>query len=109
MWAGCPEFYFRQRKILLFTIAYRPPLGPNQPRIQGISGTLSQKVKQQEREADHSPPFSAKMKKGGAISPLPRHYIGANFTFYFEIYIATNREIDAYSYFYVHVNLCDCL
>jgi hypothetical protein len=34
-------------------------------------------VKWQEREADHSPPSSREVKKGGAIPPLPH---GDNFT-----------------------------
>jgi hypothetical protein len=35
------------------------------------TGPLSQGVKQQGREADHSPPFSAEIKNGGAILALP--------------------------------------
>jgi hypothetical protein len=33
-------------------------------------GVLSPEVKQQERERDHSPPFSAEVKIGGNIPPL---------------------------------------
>jgi hypothetical protein len=45
-------------------------LGPSQPPIRGILGALSPVVKRQEREADHSPPFSVEVKNDGAI-PLP--------------------------------------
>jgi hypothetical protein len=46
--------------------ASRPALGPIQPPIQWV---LSPAVKRQGREADHSPPSSAKVKNGGAITP----------------------------------------
>jgi hypothetical protein len=41
----------------------RPALGPTQPRIQWASGTLSPEVKRPGREADHSPPTNAEVKK----------------------------------------------
>jgi hypothetical protein len=34
-------------------------------------GALSQGAKQQVREADYSPPYTAEEKNGGAIYPLP--------------------------------------
>jgi hypothetical protein len=36
--------------------------GPHQPLIHWISGVLTPRVKRLEREADHSPPTSAKVK-----------------------------------------------
>jgi hypothetical protein len=54
---------------LLFT-ASRPALGPAQPPIQWVPGALSSRVNRSEREVDHSPPSSAKVKIGGAIPPL---------------------------------------
>jgi hypothetical protein len=45
-------------------------------------GALSPGVKGQGREANHSPPSSAKVKNGGAISPLPHMSYRGNFTFY---------------------------
>jgi len=47
---------------LLFTTASRPALGSNQPPIQWVSGALTLGVKRSGREADHSPPSSAKFK-----------------------------------------------
>jgi hypothetical protein len=47
-----------------------------------LCGSLSllhngcREVKQLGREADHSPPSSAKVKNGGAIPPLPLHLDG---------------------------------
>jgi hypothetical protein len=38
-------------------------LGPTQPPIQWVRGALSPGVKRQGREADHSPPVSAEVKK----------------------------------------------
>jgi hypothetical protein len=38
-------------------------LGPTQPPIQWVMGTLSPEVKRQGREADHSPPSNAEVKK----------------------------------------------
>jgi hypothetical protein len=38
-------------------------LGPTQPPIQWVQGALSPEVKRQGREADHSPPTSAEVKK----------------------------------------------
>jgi hypothetical protein len=44
--------------------------GPLIPPIQWVSGPLSLGVKRQGCESDHSPPYSAKVKNGGAIPPL---------------------------------------
>jgi hypothetical protein len=45
-------------KYFSFSTSSRPVLGPTQPPIQWIPG-----VKRQEREAEHSPPASAEVKK----------------------------------------------
>jgi hypothetical protein len=49
--------------IFLFTTASRTALGPTQPPIQWVQGALSSGVKQQAREADHSPPSSAEVRE----------------------------------------------
>jgi hypothetical protein len=49
----------------------RLALWPNQPPVQWSPGSLFLKVKRQGHEADHSPPSSAKVKKGGSITPHP--------------------------------------
>jgi hypothetical protein len=69
-------------KIFLFSIASRPALGPTQPPIQWVPGTLSQGVKRLGREADHSPPAIAEVKKAGAIPLLPHtsSWLGAQLT-----------------------------
>jgi hypothetical protein len=56
-------------KIRLFFTASSPALGPTQPPIQWVPGALSQGIKQQGREADHSTPPSAAVKNVGAITP----------------------------------------
>jgi hypothetical protein len=43
--------------------ASRMALGLTQPAIQSVPGALSLEVKHPEREADHSPPPSAKVKE----------------------------------------------
>jgi hypothetical protein len=50
-------------KNFLFSAASRPALEPTQPPIQLVPGVLSPGVKRLGREADHSPPTSAKVKK----------------------------------------------
>jgi hypothetical protein len=40
-----------------------PALEPTQPPIQWVSGALCLGVKRPEREADHSPPYSAEVKE----------------------------------------------
>jgi hypothetical protein len=47
----------------LFSTSSRLALGPTQPPIQWVPGVLSPGVKRQGREADHSPPTSAEVKK----------------------------------------------
>jgi hypothetical protein len=59
------------QEIFLFSIMSRPALGPTQPPAQWVLAVFSLGVKRQGREADHSPPCSAKVKKGRAVVPLP--------------------------------------
>jgi hypothetical protein len=49
--------------IFLFTTASRMDLGPTQPPIQGVPGTLSLGIKRPGREADHSTPSSVEVKE----------------------------------------------
>jgi hypothetical protein len=57
-------------KIYNFSIKSRPDLKPIQPHIQWVPGALYPVAKWQEREPDYTPPSSAEVKNGGAISPL---------------------------------------
>jgi hypothetical protein len=50
-------------KNFLFSTSSRPVLGSTQSPIQGVPGALSSGVKRSGREADHSPPNSAEVKK----------------------------------------------
>jgi hypothetical protein len=61
---------WQRQEIFLFSTTSIPALGPTQPPIQWVPGALSPGVKRQGREADHSPPSSAKTKNGGDIPPL---------------------------------------
>jgi hypothetical protein len=61
---GVLGFDFRRGLgIFLFTTASSTALGPTQPPIQCVPGDLSLGVKRPGREADHSPPSSAKVKE----------------------------------------------
>jgi hypothetical protein len=57
-------------KNFLFSTS-RPVLGPTQPPIQWVPGALSPGVKQPEREADHSPPTNAEVKKTWVCTSTP--------------------------------------
>jgi hypothetical protein len=48
-------------RIFLFTIASRPAMRSTRPPMQWVLGALSLGVKRPGREADHSPPSSAKV------------------------------------------------
>jgi hypothetical protein len=64
---GCWEFFSN-------ITASRTALGPTQPPIQWVPGGLSLGVKRPGREADHSPPSTAEVKRmSGAIHPLPQY------------------------------------
>jgi hypothetical protein len=58
-------------KILRFSISSRPALGPTQPPIHRVPGALSPAVKRKGREADHSPPTSAEVKKTWIYTSTP--------------------------------------
>jgi hypothetical protein len=65
-WRVCHIMSFVSRRgqgIFLFTAVSRTALGPTQPPIQWVPGSLSLGVKRPGREADHSPPSSAEVKE----------------------------------------------
>jgi hypothetical protein len=63
----------RELGIFLVTTVSRPALGPTQPPIQWVPGTLSLGVKRPAREADHSPPPSAEVKNVWSYTPTPQY------------------------------------
>jgi hypothetical protein len=74
LWAG------RQRgrcsspgrvKNFLISMSSRPAMGSTQPPIQWVPGALSRGVKRPGREADHSPPASAEVKKTWIYTSTP--------------------------------------
>jgi hypothetical protein len=71
--------------------------------MQLVSEALSKGVKQQGREADHSLPSNAEVKKDGALPPLPHMsswysaYLFSHrdyFTFTFTFRPETNKHLD---------------
>jgi hypothetical protein len=55
----------------VFSTAFRPALGPTQPPIQCVPGTLPPGVKRPGLEADHSPPSIDDVKNGRATALRP--------------------------------------
>jgi hypothetical protein len=49
----------------------RPVLGPSKPPFQWVPGALSPGIKRLVREADHSPPASAEVKKTWIYTSTP--------------------------------------
>jgi hypothetical protein len=61
----------RGQVTFLFSIKFRPAVGPTQPSTQWVPWALSPEIERQGREAGHSPPSSAEVKKAGAVPELP--------------------------------------
>jgi hypothetical protein len=55
----------------LFAASSTSTLVLTQPRIQLVRVQLSTELKRPRREANHSPPSTAKFKKGWSYTPLP--------------------------------------
>jgi hypothetical protein len=60
-------------KNFLFSKSSRPALGSTHPHIQWLPGVLSVEVKWPGREADHSSPASAEVKKIWIYTSTPPH------------------------------------
>jgi hypothetical protein len=57
--------------IFLFATAFIPDLGPTQPPIQWVPEAVSLGVKRPGREADHSLPSNAEVKKAWSCTSNP--------------------------------------
>jgi hypothetical protein len=67
-------FEYRQRLgVFLFTTGSRPALGPTQPPIQCAQGALSLGIKRPGREADQSPPSSAKVNNAWSYNSTSQY------------------------------------
>jgi hypothetical protein len=51
-----------------------PALGHTQPTLQCVAYNLSSEIKRPEREADHSRPANAEVKKMWICSTIPRYF-----------------------------------
>jgi hypothetical protein len=58
-------------KIFLLSMSFRPVVGPTQPSIQWIPGTVSPVVKRPGHEADHSSLRSAKVNNTWIYTSTP--------------------------------------
>jgi hypothetical protein len=61
-----------------FSISSKSVLGSTEPSVQWVPGAFFTWVKQQEREADHSPPTSAEVKKTWIYTSTPPYAFMAN-------------------------------
>jgi hypothetical protein len=57
--------------MLVSFVKSRPALESTQPTILWLLAAVSLGLKRQGREADHTLPYSAEVKNGGAIPTLP--------------------------------------
>jgi hypothetical protein len=74
VWAGRRWFDSRQvQGVFILVTASSLILGPSQPPIQRVPGALSLVVRQPGREADHSPPASAKVKNVWSYTSTPKY------------------------------------
>jgi len=62
---------WQRLEIFLLTTVSRPVLGPTQPPIHWVQGTLMLGLKQRGWEADHSPPSSADIKNAWSYTSTP--------------------------------------
>jgi hypothetical protein len=91
--------------IYLFTTVSRTALGPTQPPIKWVPGTLSLGVKRPGHEADHSPPSSAEVKNAWSYTSTPQYVFMAwclvkhrdNFTFTSNLRVLGNKNSSRYS------------
>jgi hypothetical protein len=57
-------------RYILYSTAFRPPLGFTQPLIRWVLGVIYSGVNQLVCEADHSPTSNIKVKNGGVVAPI---------------------------------------
>jgi hypothetical protein len=71
---GLDDRWFESRQRLdLFTTVSRPALGPTQPPIQWVTGSLSLVLKRPWDEPDHSPPSSAEVNNAWSYTSTPQY------------------------------------
>jgi hypothetical protein len=103
------------KKNFHFSTASKPILGPTQPPIHWVPGTLSPGVKRPWREADHSLPTSAKVNKTWTYTFTPQYIFILTFLYFFITYIISQTELfhnsksDSGSYKYFQGNSFDVL
>jgi hypothetical protein len=88
-----------------FSISSRPALGPTQSPIQWVVGAVSPGVKWQGREADHSPPTSAKVKKTTCYYSLQitiTHRLASRATFFTAL---LGNIFQQWMFFYSHARI----
>jgi hypothetical protein len=73
LWVGQPKNRGSIRgtgKQFSLLIAFRPALGLNHPSTEWVLRVVSPGVKGLGHESNHSPPFTAKIKNSGVVTPL---------------------------------------
>jgi hypothetical protein len=90
------KFESSMDKNFLLSMLSRTVLGPTQPPVQWVPGTLSLRLKWQEHETDHSPTTRAKSRIHGTIRSLTHTSLVKHrdsLTFYFYWYLSLHRVI----------------
>jgi hypothetical protein len=79
----------------IFSTLFRPALRAAQPPIQWVTQAPSLEVKRPEREAYHSPPTSAEVKKTWIYTSTPPYvFIGATSAWYSSVRTVTSYGVD---------------
>jgi hypothetical protein len=88
--------------IFLFTTTTRPALGPTQPPIQWVTGSISLGLNRPGSEADYSTPSSAEIKNAWSYTSTPQYVFmawclvkhGDNFTFTYTVLILPSHLVN---------------
>ena len=104
-----PNVYRQWQEIYLFYKTSRQAVGPSQPPIQFLLGSLSLGEKLPGHEGDHSPPSSVEVKNEWSYVATSHVCLnawhGANFTFYrFTEYMCCIVRTDS-NWFILHKNV----
>jgi hypothetical protein len=74
LWVGQSRFRILGRQeIFLFSKPFIPALGPTQPPLQWLQGTLFREVKSPRCGANHSPRLVPRLRMSGTVPPLPQY------------------------------------
>jgi hypothetical protein len=62
---------WQEKEVFVFSEAFRPTLGPVQPRRHRVPWAVSSGIKGWNLEGGHPPPLNPRLRMSGAVPPLP--------------------------------------